>query len=178
MTLAVTGVAWPLVTFTLPITAMATYFILRRLWGEIGADPGGHREVETTHRAIAICLVLFVMTLQVLVMLNLRGVEWLRASGPRLVIVLFGALFIFIGNLLPRTRPNLALGIRTARTLRDRHFWMRLHRTCGLLSVALGSIIVMSGLFVSGPAIGPVIAAAALSSVAVLLVTHRRQRRA
>lgn len=178
MTLTATGIAWPLVAFTLPITAMATYFILRRLWGEIGADREGHREVERTHRAIAICLVLFVMTLQVLVMLNLRGVEWLRAWEPRLVIVLFGALFVVIGNLLPRTRPNLAFGIRTSRTLIDRALWIQLHRTCGYLSVALGAVIVISGLLVSAPAIGPVVAAAALSSVVVLLVTYRRQRRA
>ena len=43
-----------------------------------------------------------------------RGVEWIRAWGPRLVVVLFGSVFIGIGNLLPRTRPNLALGIRTS----------------------------------------------------------------
>jgi uncharacterized membrane protein len=178
MTPTVFGFAWPIVALTLPVAAMATYLILRTLWSEIGSDRDARRDVEAVHRAIAIRVVLFVMALHALMMLNLGGVEWVRAWGPRLVIALFGALFIAIGNLLPRTRPNLALGIRTARTLSDRQFWIRLHRTCGYLSVALGAVIVISGLLVSAPAIGPIVAAAALSSIVVLLVTYRRQRSA
>jgi uncharacterized membrane protein len=123
MQLTVAGFAWPLMAVTLPVAATATYLILRTFWSEIGSDRDGHREAEAVHRAIAIRLVLFVMALDVLVMLNLGGVEWIRAQGPRLVVVLFGSVFIVIGNLLPRTRPNLALGIRTSRTLSDRPFW-------------------------------------------------------
>ena len=112
-----------LLALTLPFAAAATYLILRTLWSEIGSDRDEYRETEATHRAIAIRVVLFVMALQVLVMLNLGGVEWIRPWGPRLVVVLLGSAFIAIGNLLPRTRPNLALGIRTRRTLNDRAFW-------------------------------------------------------
>lgn len=176
--MTVTGFAWPLIAFTLPVAAMATYLILRRFWSEIDADPDRHREVEAVHRAIATRVVLFVMALQVLLMLDLGGVGWIRSWAPRLAVVLFGGVFIAIGNLLPRTRPNLALGIRTSRTLSDRDFWIRLHRTCGNLSVTLGIIIVVAGLSFSGPAIGPVVGAAAITSVAALFVTYRRQRRA
>lgn len=178
MKLAVAGFAWPIVALTLPAAATATYLILRTLWSEMGSDREGHREVEAAHRAIAIRVVLFVMALHLLMMLNLGGVEWVRAWGPRLVVVLFGALFIAIGNLLPRTRPNLAIGIRTSRTLSDRSFWIRLHRTCGYIAVALGVIIVMAGLMFNGAVIGHVVGAAALSSVAALLMTYRRQRHA
>jgi uncharacterized membrane protein len=177
MELTVAGFAWPLMAVTLPVAATATYLILRTFWSEIGSDRDGHREAEAVHRAIAIRLVLFVMALDVLVMLNLGGVEWIRAQGPRLVVVLFGSVFIVIGNLLPRIRPNLALGIRTSRTLSDRPFWIRLHRTCGYLSVVLGVVIVVAGLSFSGPAIGHAVGAAALGSIAALLVTYRRQRR-
>src|SRR5687768_15182873 len=176
MTPSVDAFAWPIVALTLPVAAMATYLILRTLWSEIGSDRERHREVEAAHRAIAIRVVLFIMALHLLMMLNLGGVEWVRAWGPRLVVVLFGALFIAIGNLLPRTRPNLALGIRTARTLSDRHFWIRLHRICGYLSVALGGVIVVAGLSFSAAVIGPVVGTAALTSVAALVVTYRRQR--
>ena len=170
------GLPWPIVALTLPIAAGVTYLILRMLWSEIGGNPEEFRKVEAAHRAIAIRVVLFVMALHLLTMLNLGGVEWVRAWGPRLVIVLFGALFMAIGNLLPRTRPNLALGIRTARTLSDRHFWIRLHRICGYLSVALGGVIVVAGLSFSAAVIGPVVGTAALTSVAALVVTYRRQR--
>ena len=178
MKLTVSGFAWPFIAFTLPVAAMATYLILRTLWGALGPDRDGDRESEAVHRAIAARVALFIMALQVLLMINLSGVEWIRSWGPRLVVVLFGSVFIAIGNLLPQTRPNLALGIRTERTLSDRSFWIRLHRTCGYLSVALGVVIVVAGLSFSGPVIGQVVGTAALGSVAALLVTYRKQRRA
>ena len=124
MKLTVSGFAWPFIAFTLPVAAMATYLILRTLWGALGPDRDGDRESEAVHRAIAARVALFIMALQVLLMINLSGVEWIRSCGPRLVVVLFGSVFIAIGNLLPQTRPNLALGIRTERTLSDRSFWI------------------------------------------------------
>jgi uncharacterized membrane protein len=56
-----------------------------------------------------------------------------------------------IGNLLPRTRPNLAIGIRTARTLSDRALWIRTHRSLGYLVTALGVVIVVAALAVPAP---------------------------
>ena len=171
-------IPWPFIAFTLPIAAAATFLILRTLWAEIGSDRDLHREVEHTHRSIAICVVSFVIALHLLVVLNLGGMESIRSAGPRIVIVLLGAVFIAVGNLLPRTRPNLALGIRTSRTLGDRHLWIRLHRACGFLSVGFGVIIVAAGTLLQGSVIGPVIAAGALSAVTTLLVMYRRQRSA
>jgi len=176
MTLTAAGLIWPVIAFGFPMAAIATYLILRTCWNEIGSGGDGNREVEKAHRAIAIRFVLFIVGLHVLVLLNFGGAEWLRFRGPRIVVVLFGAAFIAIGNLLPRTRPNLAFGIRTSRTLTDRSLWIRVHRTCGYVSVALGAVIVMAGLFVSGRAIGPVVAAAALIALAVLFATYRRLR--
>ena len=171
------ALAPPLIAFALPAAAGVTYLILRRLSGEsIGGrviDP----ESEAAHRAIAARLVLFIMALHVLVVANLGGAEWLQPWGPRLVIVLFGGVFIAIGNLLPRTRPNLAVGIRTARTLSNRDFWIRLHRTCGHVAVALGAVIAVSGLFLDDPALGLVVGTAAIGSIAALAVTYQRNVR-
>ncbi len=93
--------------------------------------------------------------------------------GTRLIVVLFGGVFIAIGNLLPRTRPNLALGIRTTRTLTNRHLWIKLHWTCGYVAVAFGTLIAISGLFLREPALGLVIGAAANSSIAALVVMYQ-----
>jgi hypothetical protein len=79
------------------------------------------------------------VTIHALAVLNLSGVESLRAWGPQIVVLLFGGLFVAIGDLLPRTRPNLAFRIRTQRTLSDRIFWIRLHRRCGYVAVAFGT---------------------------------------
>jgi uncharacterized membrane protein len=54
------------------------------------------------------------------------------------VTVLFGAVLISVGNLLPRLRPNAVFGIRTARTLTDRAVWIQTHRLAGYVVVAVG----------------------------------------
>lgn len=56
---------------------------------------------------------------------------------------LLGLPLIGIGNLLPRTRPNLAIGIPATGTLADRELWTRIHRTAGYLVVALGGVILL-----------------------------------
>lgn len=164
-----------LIAFALPTAATVTYLILRRLWAEPTVEGGITTESEAAHRAIAVRVVLFIMALHALVLLNLSDVQWIRAWGPRLVLVLFGGVFIAIGNLLPRTRPNLAVGIRTARMLRDRHLWIRFHRTCGYVAVALGTVIAVSGLVFSDPVLELVLGASASGSVAVLGVMYLRQ---
>lgn len=52
-----------------------------------------------------------------------------------------GSLFIFIGNLLPKTKHNYFIGIRTPWTLADEQNWFRTHRIAGKIWV-LGSLIV------------------------------------
>jgi len=61
---------------------------------------------------------------------------------------------ISIGNLLPRTRPNLAIGIRTEHTLSNRSFWIRIHRSAGYIVVGAGAMIVLSAIAVPAP-VGP-----------------------
>jgi len=162
--------ARPLVALCLPTAATVTYLILRRLWGEIGLERAVETTSEAAHRAIALHVVLFIVVLHVLVLLSLGGVESVHNWEPRLVILLFGAVFIATGNLLPRTRPNLALGIRTTRTLTNRHLWIKLHRACGYVAVAFGAVVVIAGLFFRNQTLGFLIGAAAISSIAALML--------
>jgi uncharacterized membrane protein len=62
------------------------------------------------------------------------------------VVVLVGLTLIAVGNLLPRTRPNVALGIRTERTLSNRQLWILTHRVAGYVAVSVGCVTVVSGL--------------------------------
>ena len=89
-------------------------------------------------------------------------------------MVLLGTLFIAVGNILPRTRPNLAIGIRTAATLRDRGVWIQTHRVAGYVAVALGLVITVAGLFLTKAAIGLVIGTSGLAAVAVVVMGYRR----
>lgn len=57
-----------------------------------------------------------------------------------------GSLFIFIGNLLPKTKHNYFIGIRTPWTLADEQNWFRTHRLAGKIWVLGGLIVALAAL--------------------------------
>ena len=166
-----------LIALALPTAATITYLILRGLWAEATTDRGSEtdRFAEVIHKTIALYVVLFITAIHMLVLLNLTGAEWLRSVGSRLVVALFGGVLIAIGNLLPRTRPNLAIGIRTARTLADRSLWIRLHRTCGRVAVVFGAVLMISGLSVNASMLGVIVGVAGPASIVWLAMSYRRE---
>ena len=54
-------------------------------------------------------------------------------------------LFVVLGNVLPRARPNWLFGIRTPWTLTNDRVWERTHRLGGMLFVIAGIILLVSG---------------------------------
>ena len=160
----------------LPITASATYVVFGSLWRR---DPSIVIETHArAQRGIRRCIVLFTIALHVLLVASLAGMTTVRAAAPRLTVVLFGLLFVGVGNLLPQTRPNLVVGIRTSRTLGDRRFWMRIHRVGGYATVAVGIVLVVSGLFLDRVQIVQAFHVAAFASSLALLVSYRRHAHA
>ena len=57
-----------------------------------------------------------------------------------------GSLFIFIGNLRPKTKHNYFIGIRTPWTLADEQNWFRTHRLAGKIWVLGGLIVALTAL--------------------------------
>ena len=168
------GVARPLIAFLLPTTAALVYILARRVWLR---DPvrDGDEAFEPTYDAIFFSVVLFIVVLHLLVIGMLTGVLPAHRAGLlRGTMVLFGLLMLRIGNLLPRTRPNLAFGIRTPRTLINREFWMRLHRIAGYVTVVLGSVVILSGTFLSHQRMDNVLGPAALAAAAVLVISYKK----
>lgn len=72
-------------------------------------------------------------------------------SINRAVPALIGALFVFIGNLLPRIRPNWFMGIRTPWTLSSESVWRKTHRVGGYAFTIAGLIFVAFALLGGGP---------------------------
>jgi uncharacterized membrane protein len=60
--------------------------------------------------------------------------SWLKSIPTTLV----GVMLLIIGNILPRVRPNSAMGIRTPWTLRDENVWARTHRVGGYVLLVFG----------------------------------------
>lgn len=75
---------------------------------------------------------------------------YLSTDGALLNTVLFaflGALFIVLGNYLPRIKPNFTFGIRTPWTLADEEVWRRTHRASGPAFVVAGAATLIAAFF-------------------------------
>jgi uncharacterized membrane protein len=78
--------------------------------------------------------------------------------------MMLGLTMMGVGNLLPRTGPNLAIGIRTSYTLSNRAVWMHTHRLVGRLIVIGGLTVVLAAAVLPTPTgtasilgVGPVV---------------------
>lgn len=157
-----------LIAFALPATAAVIYATFRPLW----QNTTGPSDVGGTYKAITVHAVVFVLVLYALALATLVDVPGVRPIAPRVVAVLVGLFCIAVGNLLPRTRPNLLIGIRTARTLEDRQLWARIHRTCGYLAVGFGIVVALASAFLSRDGIQTAVASAAVACAIVLPVSY------
>ncbi|MGX8698749.1 MAG: SdpI family protein [bacterium] len=64
--------------------------------------------------------------------------------------LLIGGLFVFIGNYLPKLRPNYTVGIKLPWTLASEENWTKTHRLAGPLWVA-GGLVTIAAAFLSAP---------------------------
>jgi hypothetical protein len=171
----------PLLAFLLPTAALLVSVLFRSLWQR---DPIRSRSAsdEATYQAITLRIVLFILAIHTAVvsgLLSVAGVIPPIAPGlARGVPMLLGIGLISVGNLLPRMKPNLIIGIRTAGTLANPGLWMRTNRMAGYVSVGLGIVLVATGaLMTPGRAVAPVVGAAGLAAVTLLVAyTSTRSR--
>ncbi len=168
--------AWLLIVFLLPATASITTALFGRLWWR---DPVRERDagLDGVYNAILFHIVAFLLGTHAVVLTVLAGVEWVQPWASRLVVVCLGLTMIAIGNVLPRTRPNIVIGIRTSRTMATRDAWIRMHRAAGYVAVGIGAVVAVSGAVAPGQVIPGVILAAGAIGFAALAVQHRTLRR-
>ncbi len=140
-----------MVAFLLPTAAVLTDTLLRGLCLRHPVGESGSDAVLATYDAIMLRVIVFIVAVHAVMLLGLAGMLEGRGWAAQIVPLMLGLTMIGIGNLLPRTRPNLAIGIRTQRTLSDRRLWARIHRSAGYLLVASGMVIVLSSIAVPAP---------------------------
>jgi immunity protein, SdpI family len=126
----------------IPLLALGLY-VLMLLLPRI--DPGrtnypGFWGAFTTLR---LALTAFLAAIYLVIHLWMRGIE---VRVDTVVPLLVGALFIVVGNLLGKVRPNWFVGIRTPWTLSSKDAWVRTHRVGGWVFVAEGLVFMAAGL--------------------------------
>ncbi len=167
----------PMVVFLLPTAVVVTDFLLRDLFVKHPIDESDAPNTLAVYDAIMLRFTVFVMGVHGAVLLAVLGLLSGRRWAAELVPLMLGFTMIGIGNLLPKTRPNLAIGIRTRLTLSDRALWMRVHRWAGYLMVGCGAVIVLSAIAVPRPA-GPgmilVVGPAAFAATCLLVRFSRK----
>lgn len=105
------------------------------------------------------------------------GVGW-PVPMERVTPLLVGALFVVIGNVMPRARPNWLFGIRTPWTLTNDRVWERTHRLGGLLFVIAGILLIVAALLMPAaflPVIVICVAAAAIIPVVYSYFAWRQE---
>lgn len=133
---------WFWTSFTLPAAALIIVLIFKSLAKH---DPfrANYDKFRRTYDLFLDMAVLLTVMTHFLILSNLMIRQGL--VGRWIVYVptsLIGLGLVLIGNVLPRLRPNSAMGVRTRWTLRDETVWMRTHRAGGYVLVVLGLILV------------------------------------
>jgi uncharacterized membrane protein len=126
--------------FLLPVATTITYGLLQLVKRKDPLREAGSRAAITVDIIVSVA-VHFMVGLHLVVLI---GLLTLSTAVETLVILLIGSTVIVVGNLLPRTRPNLLVGIRTENTLTNRAQWIRTHRIAGYVTVGAGLLILMS----------------------------------
>lgn len=86
----------------------------------------------------------------------------------RFIIAGVGVLFIFLGDAMPKTRPNFFVGVRTPWTLTSDLAWQKTHRLAGWLFVLTGFWAIVAAFTLKGL---PLALSVAVPAIAVALIS-------
>ena len=112
------------------------------------------------------------LALLVTVQLAIGGSAWGIAVSANLVFVAVGALFVVLGNVLPKSRPGFFVGIRTPWTLTSEDNWIATHRLGGKLFMLAGLAMIAVGLLPLGEAVTMAVTLAAVPLAGLVPVVY------
>jgi uncharacterized membrane protein len=147
--------------FFVPVFLLVLWQLMRILPRIDPREPNYARFGEAYDTIIAATLLLLLAT---------HGIVLADALGyhvpiARLVPALVGALFVVIGNVMPRMRPNWWFGVRTPWTLSNDGVWARTHRLAGFSMTGGGIVMIVAALALPSRFGGPVMLAAAVAAL-------------
>jgi uncharacterized membrane protein len=133
---------WIFTSFTLPTAALVIVLIFKSLAKRdpLRANYVKFRRTYELFLDLAVLLTIGTHFLLIgkLMILQVRIGRWITYVPSSLI----GIILVVAGNILPRLRPNSAMGIRTRWTLRDETVWMKTHRGGGYFLFAFGLTLI------------------------------------
>jgi uncharacterized membrane protein len=129
-------------------------------------DPGraNYESFKDAYLLIRTTVLAVVVVFYGVTCLSARGVA---VSMPVIASLAVGALFVVLGSVMGKIRPNWFVGIRTPWTISSKVAWVRTHRLGGWLFIAMGLGFLAAGVL-GGPISAPWVASAAVGMVVVL----------
>ncbi|MGK2934690.1 MAG: SdpI family protein [Gemmatimonadaceae bacterium] len=154
--------------FVMPLTLvglLAMLHVLPRI------DPRGanYSKFRSTFESVMITTMAFLLAVHLTMLAIALGKD---VSMTRVIPLGIGLLLIVLGNLMPRTRSNWFVGIRTPWTLSNDRVWERTHRLGGRLMVAAGALVMLAGIFAPLRSALVLIASAVTVSVVVFAYSY------
>jgi uncharacterized membrane protein len=65
----------------------------------------------------------------------------------KIMMVIFGLMFIIMGNFMPKIEKNRTLGIKTKWSMYNETTWQKTHRFTGYVGVIVGILVLILGIF-------------------------------
>jgi uncharacterized membrane protein len=129
----------------LPFVMFGGWLLLRFL-PRIDPRAPNYAKMQATYDFMINAVMTLLLALHAMVLAT--GLGYAVPVG-RITPVLIGALFVTLGNVLPRARPNWWFGIRTPWTLSNDRVWTRTHRVGGYLMTGAG-VVILAGAALPG----------------------------
>jgi len=116
---------------------MIIFYLLTMILPKIDPKKSNFKRFQGSYFKIMNGILLFLLLFQVVQITSSLGIVNPKYIVPELV----GLLFIFIGNLSPKFKPNYFVGIRTPWTLANEDVWKKTHRFGGKVFVITGLLL-------------------------------------
>jgi uncharacterized membrane protein len=128
------------------------YFLYRKFQQRSSTDENDRtaRNLDILDTVILIVMVLF-NALCVFLLTMMKHPATMKNKENMIFVIIstiIGVLFILLGNILPKTKPNSFIGVRLSWCMDSDEHWHITNRNCGIAMVLSGICTVIAGLIV------------------------------
>ncbi|QDV21918.1 SdpI family protein [Aureliella helgolandensis] len=152
----------------LPLIALGLHLLLLVL-PKLDPSKANHPSFDETYGFVRLLTLLFLVAIYAVTQLAAFG---FNVDVGLLVGLAVGGLFILLGRIMGKLRPNGFVGIRTPWTLSSHQSWKKTHRIGGWLFLFQGALMIVLGCTKSTIALWAFLITMLVSSVALVVYSY------